>query len=204
MHAVIITTRPGSYEHDGWSDDSHTTYRYSFKAQKGVISFTETANRVLIEQPHHGYPLLLFSESAAGWQFEGRFSVVAIEESHVVLSRDQGAAISRLAQEEIGHSQGARKFVTHLMAERSQSVVRELKDNQDWTCDICGGDFLARYGVAYIGAHHKVPISTYAATHQVAPGDLALLCANCHRAVHIYMRRDGLDYPEINAALRGM
>jgi len=31
VRAVIIKTRPGSYEEDGWSDDRKTSYHYSFK-----------------------------------------------------------------------------------------------------------------------------------------------------------------------------
>jgi putative restriction endonuclease len=35
VRAVIIKTRPGSYETDGWADDLRTSYRYSFKAKNG-------------------------------------------------------------------------------------------------------------------------------------------------------------------------
>lgn len=47
VQAVIIKTRRGSYEEDGWSDESKTFYRYSFKARNGEISYTEKANAVL-------------------------------------------------------------------------------------------------------------------------------------------------------------
>jgi putative restriction endonuclease len=205
VRAVVIKTRPGSYEADGWSDDSCSAYRYSFKAQNGVISYLEKANRVLIEQPQYGYPILLLTETPHGWLFEGRFAVTALQEKFVELSRgDIGAAAQAPPEDDLPYTEGARRYVTHLMAERSSAVVKALKATQQWTCDICGDDFLARYGVPYVEAHHKVPIATYASTYAIVPSDLALLCANCHRAVHIYMRRDGLDYDAIKAVLNAV
>lgn len=63
VKAVIIKTRPGSYEEDGWSDDDKSAFHYSFKARNGEINFKEKANDVLIKQPQHLYPILLFSYS---------------------------------------------------------------------------------------------------------------------------------------------
>ncbi len=62
VKAVIIKTRPGSYEFDGWVDDDKSSYNYSFKARKDVINLAEKANRVLVDQPLYGYPILLFTE----------------------------------------------------------------------------------------------------------------------------------------------
>ncbi|MFN7010620.1 MAG: HNH endonuclease [Allorhizobium sp.] len=81
-------------------------------------------------------------------------------------------------------------------------MVDFLKSTASSTCDICEEDFNARYGVSYIEAHHKVPISTFKSTYSVKPDDLALLCPNCHKAVHIYMKEmDGM-YAEIKVLLR--
>lgn len=202
VRAVIIKTRLGSYETDGWSDEQRTSYHYSFKARKGIVSYKEKANEVLIKQPQHLYPILLFTEQKDGWLFEGTFSVTAIENMFVVLIRGNlGEAGLASTQDELQFQEGERKYVTHLMAERSRSVVKALKEIQEWVCDICGFDFLSRYGVPYIEAHHKVPISTYSSSYKVSPSDLALLCPNCHKAVHIYMKREGLEYPEIKAKL---
>ena len=60
VRAVIIKTRPGSYDEDGWADESKSSYHYSFKARNSVISFEEKANQVLVNQPQHLYPILLF------------------------------------------------------------------------------------------------------------------------------------------------
>ncbi|WP_217642464.1 hypothetical protein [Marinobacter zhejiangensis] len=72
-HGVIIKTRPGSYEEDGWADDGKASYHYSFKARGGEVSYSEKANTALINQPQYQYPVLLFTESSNSWVFEGTF-----------------------------------------------------------------------------------------------------------------------------------
>ena len=71
IRALIIKARPGSYEDDGWTDSNKEKYRYSFKAKKGSIIYTEKANRALINQPEYFYPIFLFTEHREGWYFEG-------------------------------------------------------------------------------------------------------------------------------------
>lgn len=198
---VILKTRPGSYKGDGWLSDDTASYRYSFKARKSVISYTETANSVLISQPQRLYPVFLFTKQDGEWVFEGRFSVSEIENLWVVLARENLATDSALPVDEAIYREGGRKYVTHLMAERSRDLVDFLKSTSVWICDICSCDFAARYGVEYIEAHHKTPISTLTSEHRVKPEDLVLLCPNCHRAVHIIMKQSELDYDEIRNRL---
>ena len=88
------------------------------------------------------------------------------------------------------------------MTERNKEVVKALKSVETWLCDICGEDFFLRYGVKYIEAHHKVPISTYSESYVVSLSDFALLCPNCHKAVHIYMKNNGYEYTKIKSVLR--
>ena len=202
VQALIIKTRPGSYDDDGWSDEAKNSYRYSFKARKGEISYTEKANEVLVKQPQYLYPIFLFTECKDGWYFEGSFSVSEIENKFVVLHRGL-ASVSEISapQDELLFQEGERKYVTHLMAERSKGVVKALKSVESWLCDICGEDFLIRYGVKYIEAHHKVPISTYSANYVVSLSDFVLLCPNCHKAVHIYMKKNDDEYAKIKNVL---
>ncbi len=198
---VIIKTRPGSYETDGWLSDKPDAYRYSFKARKSAVSYTETANSVLISQPHFLYPVFLFTEQSGEWAFEGRFSVTEIADLWVVLERESSAKHLVLPLEEEIFREGGRKYVTHLMVERSRSLVDFLKATSVWICDICSDDYAARYGIEYIEAHHKTPISTLTSEHIVKLEDLVLLCPNCHKAVHIIMKRSELDYDEIKRCL---
>lgn len=202
IQAVIIKTRQGAYDDDGWSDDAMTSYRYSFKARNGEISFGDKANDVLVKQPQHLYPIFLFTECKDGWRFEGSFFVAEIEEKFVVLHRGLAkVAEQSLPQDEVLFQEGGRKYVTHLMAERSKGVVNVLKGIELWLCDICGEDFFAKYGVKYIEAHHKVPISKYTASYTVSISDFVLLCPNCHKAVHVYMKKCGLEYEKIKSIM---
>lgn len=202
VQAVIIKTRLGSYDDDGWSDDGKTSYHYSFKARNGKISYTEKANEVLVKQPQYLYPIFLFTEHKDGWHFEGSFSVSEIENKFVVLHRGLASSTKISApQDELLFQEGERKYVTHLMAERSKGVVKALKSAESWLCDICGEDFFVRYGIKYIEAHHKVPISTYSASYVVSLSDFSLLCPNCHKAVHIYMKKSGYEYAKIKDIL---
>ncbi|HBX60849.1 MAG: restriction endonuclease [Alteromonadaceae bacterium] len=198
VKAVIIKTRPGSYEEDGWSNDEKSAFHYSFKARNGMVNFQEKANDVLIKQPQHLYPILLFTESKDGWHYEGDFSVSEIEEKYVVLIRkDQPLEEGTHDQNEVLYQEGERRYVTHLMAERSKTVVAVAKNASSWICEICSMNFYDKYGVKYIEAHHKTPISTYSAKYVIKPQDLALLCPNCHKAVHIHMKSSCLGYDEI-------
>ncbi|WP_250514378.1 HNH endonuclease [Caballeronia sp. INDeC2] len=201
LHAIIIKARPGSYADDGWSNEDKMVYHYSFKAQNGNINPAEKANAVLIQQPEYLYPIFLFTENTNNWCFEGSFYVSDLEEKFVILQRGSPSVEINDIPGETKYSVGGRKYVTHLLAERNKGVVDALKSSEPWVCDICRADFESKYGVKYIEAHHKIPISTYASTSKVSTSDFALLCPNCHRAVHIYMKKEGLAYSQIKAIL---
>jgi putative restriction endonuclease len=203
--AVLIKTRPGSYQHDGWQDDGGAAYRYSFKAVKEKISYTEKANAVLINQPRYGYPVLLFTESGNSWIYQGSFEVSQIQDHYVILNRGHRLALlpEEQADEAASYSEGDRKYVTHLMAERNKSVVAKLKETSDCPCSICGVRLVERYGVECIEAHHKKPMATYSSSHAVSLADFALLCPSCHRVVHKYMKQSGIEYLQIEQIMRG-
>lgn len=200
---VIIKTRPGSYEHDGWVSGQKDSYQYSFKARSGSISYTEKANEVLVKQPQQLYPILLFTESKQSWLYEGSFDISEIKESFVVLSRRTSLQKLVVAEpDDRLYQEGGKRYVTHLLAERSSGVVAELKASKSWSCEICEIDFQKTYGYPYIEAHHKTPISSYASNYTVTARDLALLCPNCHKAVHIHMKQSNLSYEEIKSKLQ--
>ena len=202
LSGVIVKVRPGSYEGDGWADSDEMTYHYSFKARSKIISYTEKANQALINQPQHLYPIFLFTDAGKEWSFEGRFLVSEIMDTYVILQRDKkvfvGADISQVEQY---YEEGGKRYVTHLMAERSAAVVAAVKASADWVCEICAIDFESLYAFPYIEAHHKTAISTYESSQKVKPSDLALLCPNCHAAVHLYMKNTQFDYFAIKEAL---
>lgn len=195
LNGVLVKVKPGTYNHDGWLDGEKILYRYSFKARKGVVSFKEKANLALLNQAEFGYPVLLYSEQKGNWIFEGDFGVVECAEEYVVLRRRADHKV----QEKIGQGlmEGGKKYVRHLLSERNPYVIKILKSTGSYVCEICNEDFKARYGVEYIEAHHKIPLSSIAAKSVVTPDDLALLCSNCHSAVHVLMRAGMERYIDI-------
>ncbi|WP_047541375.1 HNH endonuclease [Methylotenera versatilis] len=207
LKAVIIKTRLGLYDHDGWSTDNKDIYFYSFKANKGKVSYSEKANQVLINQPQYLYPILLFTEIKNNWNYEGKFLISELKDNYVTLHRqinfDESHALE-ISQENQLYKEGGRKFVTHLIAERNIKIIKELKKTQKWECNICEEIFNAKYGVDYIEAHHKIPISNYSADTFVTLDDFALLCPNCHKAVHVYMKLYAMEYAEIKVKLKSI
>jgi hypothetical protein len=98
--------------------------------------------------------------------------------------------------------EGARRIVTHKSIERNPALITQVKRRRDWTCDICSMKFLDKYNVEYIEAHHKI------ALNRTGEGitninQIALLCANCHRAVHKKMVIDAnMSYDAIREEIR--
>jgi putative restriction endonuclease len=202
VRGVIIKTRPGSYAHDGWVDGEIDVYRYSFKARKDVVSHDELANRVLIDQPLQLYPILLFTEAGSRWRFEGRFAVTEVAHAFVVLRRETELSPAAVEPGEIVWREGRKRYVTHLLAERSGAMVDFLKGAGLVICDICNQDTSATYGVSVIDAHHKTPLSTWTGDHPVTAADIALVCPNCHRAVHAHMRQSSEEYDAVRQNIR--
>jgi hypothetical protein len=83
-------------------------------------------------------------------------------------------------------NEGALRLASHQKRERSSRLIEQVKRERKWICEICKIDFLTQYGVKYIEAHHKVPLSQRGESIST-PIDIALLCANCHSAIHKYM-----------------
>ena len=67
-------------------------------------------------------------------------------------------------------------------------------------CESCGLRPVPTYGHPLVDAHHRLPLSQYAAAGKMstAPSDFAILCPSCHRAVHKHM---DCDIKAVKAAL---
>jgi 5-methylcytosine-specific restriction protein A len=80
----------------------------------------------------------------------------------------------------------------HRFRERNQAMVQKRKKQRveecgSLTCEACGFDFAAIYGergTGFAECHHKVPLSESGET-KTRVEDLAVLCANCHRMIHV-------------------
>ena len=90
-------------------------------------------------------------------------------------------------------SEGERKLRSHYRRERS-NVLRNQKLEQvrhlhgRCFCGLCGVDEHSRYpaalGKSIFEVHHMAPLSSAMTPVRTTLDDLAVLCANCHRAVH--------------------
>lgn len=88
--------------------------------------------------------------------------------------------------------EGAQKQRLHLVRERNQTLVRAAKEaalQKDGrlrceVCQFCFTNVYGKHGDGFIEAHHRTPISELKQETRTRVGDLALLCANCHRMIH--------------------
>ena len=91
----------------------------------------------------------------------------------------------------------------HRFRERDRGIVerrkaKALKEAGTLACEACGFDFREVYGPrgeGFIECHHTQPISALKPGEKTRIADLALLCANCHRMIHVarpWLTVDGL------------
>jgi 5-methylcytosine-specific restriction endonuclease McrA len=86
--------------------------------------------------------------------------------------------------------EGQRRLISHLQRERNQTLVRKKKAQAvSLDCEICGFSFRRIYGSFagdYCEVHHLLPLAEVENTTQTRMEDLVILCANCHRVVHLH------------------
>lgn len=90
----------------------------------------------------------------------------------------------------VAATEGQKRLVLHLQRERNQTVVRNKKKHAaSLGCEVCGFSFGHAYGSSasnYCEVHHLLPLSDVDHSTRTRMEDLAILCANCHRVVHLY------------------
>jgi 5-methylcytosine-specific restriction enzyme A len=113
-------------------------------------------------------------------------SVISFPElEHVRPLMPNHAHVAHLAEEDL------RRLRVHVRAERNSKLAAEAKRLSNYRCEVCEFHFRSSYGVLsedYIEAHHKTPFSSLPRDRPVllsAIDDFAVLCANCHRAIHL-------------------
>jgi len=80
----------------------------------------------------------------------------------------------------------------HKRRERNPKVVKMkkkhvLKTAGSLSCEVCNFDFHVFYGILGYGfaeCHHRKPLSELIESKTTNIGDLAIVCANCHRMLH--------------------
>lgn len=90
-----------------------------------------------------------------------------------------------------GGHEGRKLLVRHYRRERSKALTlsakrmaRKKHPEKLLTCEICGAIPEKTYKEDTIEAHHRTPLNTLSGPTKVMPSDLAMICPNCHRAVH--------------------
>jgi len=95
----------------------------------------------------------------------------------------------------VKYEDAVKRLRQHMALEtvRNRKLVRDAKlafrkKHGRLFCEVCDFDFSSRYGKLgndYIEAHHLVPISRLSAATLLTIQDLAMVCANCHRMLHL-------------------
>lgn len=113
--------------------------------------------------------------------------VEAEEKEEAIEEAEEGQVLTRL----------------HRKRERSAKLRKAKKDavkkaTGRLACEACDVDFGERYGrrgEGFIECHHVVPLHTLKPKQRTKIQDLALLCSNCHRILH--MRKPWLTVAEV-------
>jgi predicted HNH restriction endonuclease len=104
--------------------------------------------------------------------------------------------------------EGAVLTAAHKSRERNRKIIREFKDyvkrrKGSLVCEACGFEAADKYGIEFadkMEVHHTRPVHTLQPGEKTNFGDLAILCANCHRVVHA--RKKWLTLDELRTVLR--
>lgn len=84
-------------------------------------------------------------------------------------------------------------FTLHQYLERTSNYsiwekkLRVLSEYGGFACEVCGLDFMQRYGprgFGYVEGHHRTPLAELSTETETTVEDLALVCANCHQMLH--------------------
>jgi len=99
------------------------------------------------------------------------------------------AAVRAAERKEDGLSalEGAKERKEAAFRKRNRALIEDKKRKSDGRCEVCGFSFAQRYrslGRDCLVAHHIKPIGRRARATRTTPDDIALLCPNCHAAVH--------------------
>lgn len=100
-----------------------------------------------------------------------------------------------------GEYEGNLKIITHIARERNRKIVlrkkEEAKKNGSLFCEICGFSFVRNFGLEYIECHHITPISSIKGVVETKLEDLALVCPNCHKMLHMKINNKYLSIEEL-------
>lgn len=132
-------------------------------------------------------------------------AALAIRAAIASAELDDATAVDDPDEEFVEAEEGRLLTRLHRHRERNRKLVsakkqRVLKQQGTLRCEACEFDFGKRYGrrgEGFIECHHTRPVRDLTVGHKTKISDLALLCANCHRMVHV--RRPWLSIDDLRA-----
>ena len=112
------------------------------------------------------------------------------------LSREQFTLIAATVPsqfalpDDIAAEEWREKIRLHRLRERSRRLVilkklEALETHGELRCEACRLVFSEFYGVEYIECHHTIPVAMLVQGQATRLADLRLVCANCHRVIHL-------------------
>jgi len=208
------------YIRHGWLDDLHPEvqelsailnglplhpeWRFSTKFRNPNGVCMKLANFQALDPEYTGTGLA--DVSAGDQAVWDEFRQIPEELAKLAKSIREGAKTDEAETPEDGEDEVAEgRILTriHRARERNQRLVakRKLERRKETggalTCEVCDFDFSAFYGDrgdGFAECHHKIPLAESGST-KTKLQDLAVLCANCHRMIHV--RRPTLSIDEL-------
>lgn len=113
----------------------------------------------------------------------------ALVEAGVVDASEDGVAPVQdpdIHSNSLSAKEGRKRLVRHLQRERNAALIAAKKASmKSHTCEVCGFDSQSTYGEDYCEVHHLTPLSELDEERETTLDDLAIVCANCHRIIHL-------------------
>ena len=96
-------------------------------------------------------------------------------------------------QDAVSGVEGRKRWVQHFRRERDRNLVNQKKarvrsQTGGLACEACKFDFAQFYhpfAQHFCGVHHRKPLSELEEGTETRLEDLAILCSNCHRVIHL-------------------
>jgi 5-methylcytosine-specific restriction protein A len=102
---------------------------------------------------------------------------------------------------EYSAEEGKLRLVSHYAKERNRKLIAEKKRvavaEGNLKCEVCDFSFEKVYGSSFIECHHLFPIGS-SGIRRNSLEDLALVCSNCHRMLHVQFEQRYLSIKELS------
>jgi predicted HNH restriction endonuclease len=147
--------------------------------------------------------------SSNGYEALSKSEFVNLKAPQTSVSTRNGITVDIATdKEESAFPEGKAKYKLHRTLERDNRIVelakqRRLSQTGRLECDVCKFDFVRKYGTVgegFIEAHHTVPVSELKGVCKTRISDLAMVCSNCHRMLHL--RRPWLRLDELRQLVK--